>query len=96
MAFFAALRNIYLDEPEGERGFWTRLAQMDTPAFFVYGQCDVLISHHFAKKVRRTLPSAEIAVWSDCGHVPQIEFPNRTADALIGFLDRIAARRVSA
>lgn len=96
MAFFASLRNIYLDEPEGEAGFWTRLGQMPTPAFYIYGKCDPLISHHFAQKVRRTLPSAEIAVWSDCGHVPQIEFPNRTADALLGFFERAATRRATA
>lgn len=96
MAFFASLRNIYLDSPNGDQGFWTRLKAMKTPALYIYGERDVLISHHFAKKVRRHLPSAEIAVWSDCGHVPQIEFPNRTADALTGFYDRAAARRVSA
>ncbi|MEA2447900.1 MAG: hypothetical protein QOK47_1537, partial [Actinomycetota bacterium] len=70
MAFFASLRNIYLDPPDGDEGFWTRLKAMKTPAFYIYGKRDVLISHHFAKKVRRHLPSAEIAVWSDCGHVP--------------------------
>jgi pimeloyl-ACP methyl ester carboxylesterase len=96
MAFFASMRNIYLDEPVGEQGFWNRLKTMTTPALYIYGKHDVLISHHFAKKVRRHLPGAEIAVWSDCGHVPQIEFPNRTADALIGFYDRAAAKQVSA
>ena len=96
MAFFASLRNIYLDPPNGDEGFWTRLKAMKTPALYIYGKHDVLISHHFAKKVRRHLPSADIAVWSDCGHVPQIEFPNRTAEALIGFYDRAASRQVSA
>ena len=28
VAFYEAARNIYLDEPHGEQGFWTRLAQM--------------------------------------------------------------------
>jgi pimeloyl-ACP methyl ester carboxylesterase len=96
MAFFASLRNIYLDPPAGDQGFWTRLKAMKTPALYIYGKHDVLISHHFAKKVRRHLPSADIAVWSDCGHVPQIEFPDRTAEALVGFYDRAAARQVSA
>jgi len=96
MAFFAALRNIYLDEPEGETGFWTRLHAMDTPSMFIYGKRDMLISHHFARKVRRTLPRSEVVVWSDCGHVPQIEFPDRTVDALSGFFRRSVARRVSA
>ncbi len=96
LAFFASLRNIYLDEPEGERGFWSRLAAMGTPALFVYGKRDLIISHHFARKVLRTLPGAEVVVWSDCGHVPQIEFPDRTAGLLSGFFARSAVNLVSA
>ena len=85
IAFFAALRNIYLDEPEGDTGFWRRLARMDAPALYIYGTRDVLITHHFSKKILRTLPNADVRVWRDCGHVPQIEFPDRTADALVDF-----------
>src|SRR5918999_1390036 len=34
-AFFTALRNIYLNEPEGKNGFWTRLGKMEAPALFI-------------------------------------------------------------
>jgi pimeloyl-ACP methyl ester carboxylesterase len=85
IAFFAALRNIYLDEPDGDEGFWTRLSRVQAPAMFVYGKRDVLITHHFGKKVQRALPRAKVVVWNDCGHVPQIECPERTADLLTGF-----------
>src|SRR5206468_9599145 len=37
IAFFAAARNIYLDAPYGERGFWTRLPGLAPPALFVWG-----------------------------------------------------------
>jgi pimeloyl-ACP methyl ester carboxylesterase len=94
ISFFAALRNIYLDEPDGDDGFWTRLSRLQTPALFVYGQRDLLITHHFGKKVQRILPAAKIAVWNDCGHVPQIEFPERTTDLMTDFFAR--ARRVEA
>ena len=43
VAFFAAARNIYLDEPHGERGFWTRLARLEPPALFVWGDRDRLV-----------------------------------------------------
>jgi pimeloyl-ACP methyl ester carboxylesterase len=85
LAFFRSLRNIYLDEPMGEKGFWTRLARVDTPALFIYGRRDALITHHFAHKVRRTAPQARVEVWPDCGHVPQIEHPDRTARSLLDF-----------
>lgn len=96
MAFFASLRNIYLDEPEGDRGFWTRLSALQVPALFIYGRHDALITHRFAKKVQRTLPQAEVVVWSDCGHVPQIEFPDRTARLLQRFFARHVPKRASA
>ena len=85
MAFFAALRNIYLDEPYGEAGFWGRLAAMEPPALYVYGRWDALITSRFAQKVRVTVPGARVDVWSDCGHVPQIEHPERTAKKLLEF-----------
>jgi pimeloyl-ACP methyl ester carboxylesterase len=96
MAFFASLRNIYLDEPEGDRGFWTRLATMGVPSLYIYGRRDALISHRFARKVQRTLPGADVVVWSDCGHVPQIEFPDRTARSLEKFFTRHLSKRASA
>ena len=85
IAFSRSLRNIYLDEPEGETGFWTRLAAMQTPALFIYGKHDHLITHRFGKKIRDTIPHAQFKVWADCGHVPQIEFPERTVQELTRF-----------
>jgi pimeloyl-ACP methyl ester carboxylesterase len=92
LAFFRSLRNIYLDEPMGEKGFWTRLSRVDTPALFIYGRRDALITHHFSYKVRRTAPQARVEVWADCGHVPQIEHPERTAEAMLSFFGAAATR----
>jgi pimeloyl-ACP methyl ester carboxylesterase len=85
MAFFAALRHIYLEEPYGEAGFWGRLAAMEPPALYVYGRRDVLITSRFAQKVRATVSGASVEVWNDCGHVPQIEHPERTTRKLLEF-----------
>jgi pimeloyl-ACP methyl ester carboxylesterase len=86
-AFFKALRNIYLDEPFGETGFWTRLeTMMAAPALYVYGARDNLITPRFGEKVSRTLPWAQVEVWPDCGHVPQMEHPERALSALTNFL----------
>lgn len=90
IAFFRSLRNIYLDEPLGEAGLWERLSQMQVPALYIYGKHDALITHRFAQKVRRVVPHAEVEVWSDCGHVPQIEFPDRTCGALLDFFGKRA------
>lgn len=95
MAFSAAARHIYLDEPMGESGFYARLAAMGSPALYVYGTRDVLISHQFSHRVRKALPNSKVVVWKDCGHVPQIEHPERTAELLADFFASLsAARRV--
>jgi pimeloyl-ACP methyl ester carboxylesterase len=88
LAFLRSLRNIYLDEPLGDDGFWTRLSRLEPPAMYIYGRHDGLITHRFASRVRKTVPHARVNVWSDCGHVPQIEFPERTADEMLRFFKR--------
>jgi pimeloyl-ACP methyl ester carboxylesterase len=85
-AFYAAARNIYLDEPHGAEGFWTRLAELSPRSLFVWGRKDQLVPIAFMKHVERTLPGAR-HVELDCGHVPQIEAPDRTHKEIRRFLD---------
>ncbi|HEX2195622.1 MAG TPA: alpha/beta fold hydrolase [Actinomycetota bacterium] len=85
MAFLASLKNIYVDEPDGEAGFWARLAKLQVPALYVYGRQDVLISSRFGGRVAKALPAAKVEVWDDCGHAPQLEHPDRTASAMLDF-----------
>ncbi len=96
IAFCAAARQIYLDEPQGDAGFWARLAELAPPTLCVYGARDVLITARFADKVSRCLPTAEVHVWDDCGHVPQIEHPERTQELMLDFFARCAAGRPAA
>jgi pimeloyl-ACP methyl ester carboxylesterase len=86
-AFYAAARNIYLEEPRGPRGLWTRLAELAPPSLFIWGRRDTLVPIAFANHVRRTLPSAEHLELA-CGHVPQLESPGRTHRALSQFFAR--------
>ena len=84
-AFYAAARNIYLDEPHGDNGFWTRLAELAPRSLFVWGRHDNLVPIGFMRHVERVLPEAR-HVELDCGHVPQLEAPTRTHDAIARFL----------
>jgi len=84
-AFYEAARNIYLDEPHGEDGFWTRLNGLEREAMFVWGRRDFLVPIGFMKHVQRELPSAR-HVELDCGHVPQLERPRETHAAIRDFL----------
>jgi pimeloyl-ACP methyl ester carboxylesterase len=84
-AFHAVLRNIYLDAPHGDDGLWSRLAGMQHDALFVWGRQDRLVPLGFMKHVERTFPAAR-HLELDCGHVPQVERPLETHDAMRQFL----------
>jgi pimeloyl-ACP methyl ester carboxylesterase len=66
-------------------GFWTRLPELSVPSLFVWGRQDRLIPIAFAAHVRRAVPGAE-HLELNCGHVPQLEAPRRTHDAMTAFL----------
>ena len=86
-AFYEAARNIYLDEPLGEQGFWNRLAELSPETLFVWGRRDSLVPIAFMKHVERALPAAR-HVELDCGHVPQLERPRETHAAIRDFFSR--------
>jgi pimeloyl-ACP methyl ester carboxylesterase len=89
-AFYAAARNIYLEQPHGENGFWTRLSAMETESLFVWGKRDRVVPISFARHVADALPAAE-HLELDCGHVPQVERPAETHAAVRSFLAGSAA-----
>jgi pimeloyl-ACP methyl ester carboxylesterase len=84
-AFYAAARNIYLEEPRGPDGLWTRLGSLKPEALFVWGRKDNVVPIGFARHVREELPAAT-HLKLDCGHVPQLERPRQTHQAMGRFL----------
>ena len=91
IAFFASLRQIYLDDAFGERrGFWKRLPSLEPPALFVWGARDRLVPSGFARHVADAVPRARSVVFEDCGHVPQFELPDRTHAEVRAFLRELS------
>jgi pimeloyl-ACP methyl ester carboxylesterase len=91
-AFYAAARQIYLEEPHGSKGFWTRLATLQPASLFIWGIRDSLVPVAFAAHVRRALPSAR-HLKLRCGHVPQLERPEETHAAIAAFLNEGTVRQ---
>jgi pimeloyl-ACP methyl ester carboxylesterase len=94
-AFLASARNIYLEAPFGNNGFYPRLAQLESPALFIWGSHDVLVPAAFSRHVSEWLPSAEQVTFDHCGHLPQVERPVETNELLMRFFAR-AERREAA
>jgi pimeloyl-ACP methyl ester carboxylesterase len=88
-AFLASARNIYLEAPFGDNGFYPRLGTLTQPALFIWGSHDPLVPSAFARHVARWLPNAEQVTLDHCGHVPQVERPTETNELVAEFFDRI-------
>ena len=84
-AFYAAARNIYLDAPAGDDGFWSRLGAMEPDSLFVWGRQDTLVPIRFRHHVENTLAAAR-HLELDCGHVPQLEQPGKVHGEMRRFL----------
>ncbi|MDX6587135.1 MAG: hypothetical protein QOI31_1608 [Solirubrobacterales bacterium] len=84
-AFYESARRIYMDEPHGDDGFWTRLATLAPETMFVWGRQDQLVPISFMRHVEECLPAAR-HLELNCGHVPQVEAPGPTHRAMAEFL----------
>ncbi len=62
IAFFSAMRQIYLEEAFGADGFWERLPGLRPPALFVWGDSDRLVPHGFERHVVQALPQCHSVV----------------------------------
>ena len=91
IAFFSALRQVYVEEAFGARGFWERLPGLRPPALFVWGDRDRLVPHGFERHVVQALPGCHSVVLRDCGHVPQFELPAETHGLIRSFLAKTTA-----
>ncbi|MEA2467951.1 MAG: 4,5:9,10-diseco-3-hydroxy-5,9,17-trioxoandrosta(10),2-diene-4-oate hydrolase [Thermoleophilaceae bacterium] len=87
VAFYAAARNIALEQP-GE--FWSGLEKLSPEALFIWGRRDGLVPIGFARHVKERLPAARHCEL-DCGHVPQLERPAQLHSAIRRFLSSTAA-----
>ncbi len=58
------------------------------PALVLWCKDDKVVPSFFGRRLKADLPSAELVVFSDCGHMPQEEKPQDTARAIESFLER--------
>ena len=59
---------------------------IEAPSLILWGRQDTILDLDFAQKFLDTLPDAQIKWVEECGHVPHLEQPEFTAEAINTFL----------
>jgi pimeloyl-ACP methyl ester carboxylesterase len=74
-----------------------RSINLDIPLWMVWGRRDGLVPPLHARAFERMHPAAEVHVFDDCGHYPQIELPGRFNSLLSEWLyeSSLSRRRAS-
>jgi pimeloyl-ACP methyl ester carboxylesterase len=86
LAIMACARHIGKEPANGRRSFWRRIEALRMPSYWIWGSTDRLSSCRYAEKVRSCCPDAQVEIWDGVGHVPQFEQPDRTNEAILGFI----------
>jgi pimeloyl-ACP methyl ester carboxylesterase len=63
-----------------------RLHRATMPALLLRGASDGLVSQSYLEGYAKLLPNARTVVIAEAGHAPQLERPERFADAVLSFL----------
>ncbi len=74
----------YLEDRQRHEQRWTgALESTDVPLRFVWGMLDPISGAHMAERIRERRPDAPLLALEDVGHWPQLEAPERVAQALL-------------
>ena len=61
----------------GDPGLRARLAQVRVPVLVVWGESDRVVTPDYGRAVAASFPHARFELVAECGHMPQIEQPQR-------------------
>jgi pimeloyl-ACP methyl ester carboxylesterase len=64
-----------------------RIPEIKTPTLIIWGRDDIWIPLENGYKFRKDLANSVLSIIPECGHVPQEEYPDLTADLIIDYLD---------
>jgi 3-oxoadipate enol-lactonase len=68
-----------------------RLHRLKVPVLILAGEQDVLVPLAALERTAAEINQAQLVVWADVGHSPQLEQPDRFAQLLIEFVDQNSA-----
>ena len=95
--FAAAVRSVVrtVGYPHG-RAYARRIRSVNCPVLLIHGTADRLVPVAAARAAARANPSWSVREFPGVGHVPQLEAPQDTADAVLRWLGGAGARAAQA
>ncbi|MCW3126207.1 MAG: alpha/beta hydrolase [Bacteroidetes bacterium] len=63
----------------------SRITNLTVPTLIIWGKNDQIVPVAHSAKFQRDIKGCELCVFDTCGHVPMIERPDETADAIRKF-----------
>lgn len=96
-AFIGSLRDLILHYLlPGGRNLWADTRKVRAPALVFMGAADKLVDVRIAPKIAKRLRDNRVVIFSDLGHVSQMERPRTVARVMADWLDELDYRRVLA
>jgi pimeloyl-ACP methyl ester carboxylesterase len=74
--------------PVPDKGLRKRLHRIEIPTLVVWGREDRLVPVVYAEEFGRRIAGSCVEIVDDCGHIPQLEQPDRTYALISEFLGR--------
>jgi pimeloyl-ACP methyl ester carboxylesterase len=72
----------------GYHSFKDKLSQLQCPTLILWGESDKILGTKDARRLQSSISGSQLLWVADCGHVPHLEKPDFTADAIFNFLSR--------
>lgn len=63
------------------------LADIDCPTLVLCGRDDLITPLDMSEEIAQAIPTAELAVFDTCGHIPMLEWPEKTTSLLRRWLE---------
>lgn len=70
----------------GYGSFQAQLTQIQTPTLILWGRCDQILGTADADQFHQAIPQSQLTWIEACGHVPHLEKPQETAQAILDFV----------
>ena len=72
--------------PIPDKGLAKRLHRIEAPTLIVWGKQDRLVSSAYAAEFGRRIAGSRVEIIDECGHIPQLEQPEKTYALVSDFL----------